>query len=117
MRAQVALSSLVGILDNGPEVLSRVNGSVIDGRSCKLVAGRHSVCFFPCMRYNYCHADQSCCTDPRRLPVSLTTLDELMGARVKVRVHAQLLRVTPFALTDAWSLVSNCPAHPPLQRL
>ena len=81
---QVALSNLVGILNNGDEVLARVNGSVLDGRSCKLVAGRHNVCFFPCMRYNYCHHDQSCCTDPRRLPVSLTTLDELLGARVKV---------------------------------
>ena len=82
---QVALSNLVGILHNGDEVLARVNGSVVDGRSCKRVAGAHTVCFFPCMRYNYCHADQSCCTDPRRLPVSLTTLDELLGARVKVR--------------------------------
>jgi hypothetical protein len=87
MCPQVALSNLVGILNNGGEVLARVNGSVIDGRSCKLVAGRHIVCFFPCMRYNYCHADQSCCTDPRRLPVSLTTLDELLGARVKVRAR------------------------------
>lgn len=82
---QVALSGLVGILNNGAEVLSRVNASVIDGRSCKLVAGRHNVCFFPCMRYNYCHHDQSCCTDPTRLPVSLTSLDELLGTRVRVR--------------------------------
>ena len=81
---QVALSNLVDIHNNAEEVLSRVNSSVIEGRSCKLVAGRHKVCFFPCMRYNYCHTDQSCCTDAKRLPVSLTTLDELMSARVKV---------------------------------
>ena len=81
---QVALSNLVDIHNNGEEVLSRVNSSVIEGRSCKLVAGRHRVCFFPCMCYNYCHTDQSCCTDAKRLPVSLTTLDELMSARVKV---------------------------------
>ena len=87
---QVALSNLVDIHNNGEEVLSRVNTSVIEGRSCKLVAGRHNVCFFPCMRYNYCHTDQSCCTDARRLPVSLTTLDELMSARVKVRLQCSL---------------------------
>ena len=87
---QVALSNLVDIHNNGDEVLSRVNTSVIEGRSCKLVAGRHNVCFFPCMRYNYCHTDQSCCTDARRLPVSLTTLDELMSARVKVRLQCSL---------------------------
>jgi hypothetical protein len=81
---QVALSNLVAINYDEPQVLSRVKESVIDGRSCKLVGGRHTVCFFPCMRYNYCHVDQSCCTDPNRLPVSLTTLDELMNARVKV---------------------------------
>ena len=88
---QVALSNLVGINNRGAEVLSRVNASVVEGRSCKLVAGRHNVCFFPCMRYNYCHTDQSCCTDAARLPVSLTTLDELMAARVKVHSVMQHL--------------------------
>ena len=85
---QVALSKLASIHNNAGEVLSRVNTSIVEGRSCKLVAGRHRVCFFPCMRFNYCHADQSCCTDARRLPVSLTTLNELMSARVKVSAPA-----------------------------
>ena len=89
---QVALSNLVSIHDNAEEVLSRVNTSIVEGRSCKLVAGRHRVCFFPCMRFNYCHADQSCCTDAGRLPVSLTTLDELMSARVKVSAPPVSLR-------------------------
>lgn len=80
----MALSNLVSINYDEQQVLQRVNESVVDGRSCKLVGGKHTVCFFPCMRYNYCHVDQSCCTDPNRLPVSLTTLDELMNTRVKV---------------------------------
>ncbi len=107
---QVALSNLVGINNKGEEVLSRVNASVIEGRSCKLVAGRHTVCFFPCMRYNYCHTDQSCCTDAKRLPVSLTTLDELMSARIKVPpvsqdACCQLWCFSPcFALLDEFML-------------
>ncbi len=47
--------------------------------------GGRTVCLFTCMRYNYCHVDQSCCTDPARLPVSLTSFDDLAAARVKVR--------------------------------
>lgn len=80
---QEALTDLLGFDGNPEEVLSRVNASVQDGRSCKLVGGR-SVCFFTCLRYNYCHVDQSCCTDPARLPLSLTSFDELSAARVKV---------------------------------
>ena len=87
---QVALSNLVSIHNNAEEVLSRVNASVVEGRSCKLVAGRHRVCFFPCMRFNYCHAGQSCCTDAGRLPISLTTLNELMSARVKASALLKL---------------------------
>ena len=98
---QVALSNLVDINNRAEEVLSRVNASVIEGRSCNLVAGRHNVCFFPCMRYNYCHTDQSCCTDAKRLPVSLTTLDELMSARVKVPFTCQM----PAAGCDASACV------------
>jgi hypothetical protein len=99
---QVALSNLVDIHNNGGEVLSRLNASVIEGRSCKLVAGRHTVCFLPCMRYNYCHTDQSCCTDAHRLPVSLTTLDELMSARVKVRLRALPLAAYPSLVHGLW---------------
>jgi hypothetical protein len=97
---QVALSGLVGVLNNGGEVLARVNASVQDGRSCKLVAGRHAVCFFPCMRYNYCHHDQSCCTHPDRLPVSLTSLDELLGTRVKVRRQSCSTKIKGFTVLD-----------------
>ncbi len=96
---QVALSNLVSIHNNAEEVLSRVNASIVEGRSCKLVAGRHRVCFFPCMRFNYCHADQSCCTDVGRLPVSLTTLEELMSARVKVSVPAHCPSIASLLLT------------------
>ena len=102
----MALSGLVGVLNNGAEVLSRVNASVVDGRSCKLVAGRHAVCFFPCMRYNYCHHDQSCCTHPARLPVALTSLDELLGTRVKVRGGAACTGPT-FTVLDQGSGASR----------
>lgn len=51
--------------------------------------GGRTVCLFSCMRYNYCHVDQSCCTDPARLPLSLTSFDDLAAARVKVSFQRQ----------------------------
>jgi len=82
---QIVLADIMGMRDNGAEVFTRMNDSIVNGASCKLVGGRHRVCLFTCLRYNYCHTDQSCCTDPMRLPISLTTYEDLMLARVKVR--------------------------------
>ncbi|KAK9916680.1 hypothetical protein WJX75_005703 [Coccomyxa subellipsoidea] len=81
---QVALGNLVGMRNDVEQLLAQVDHTVQHGSSWKLVSGRHSVRFLPCMRYNYCHVGQSCCTDPGRLPVSLTTAAELLSSRVKV---------------------------------
>ena len=63
--------------------------------------GGRTVCLFSCMRYNYCHVDQSCCTDPARLPLSLTSFDDLAAARVKV-----CLQHTPHPEPSAETLLS-----------
>ncbi|BDA41026.1 hypothetical protein COCOBI_01-6810 [Coccomyxa sp. Obi] len=81
---QVALANALGVMKDEGQVLRRVKATVQQGSSSKLVGGCHSVRFLPCMRYNYCHCAQSCCTDPTRLPFSLTTAHELSDARVKV---------------------------------
>ena len=86
---QVALGNLVGMRNDVEQVLAQVDHTVQRGSSWKLVCGRHRVRFLPCMRYNYCHVGQSCCTDPGRLPVSLTSAAELLSSRVKVCVEAE----------------------------
>ncbi|CAL8466513.1 g6049 [Coccomyxa elongata] len=80
---QEVLIDILGFNDKPEKVLAHVNASVQDGRTC-LQVGSSTVCLFTCMRYNYCHVDQSCCTDPARLPLSLTSFDDLSAARVKV---------------------------------
>lgn len=80
---QEVLIDILGFNDRPDRVLAHVNASVQDGRTCLQVGGR-TVCLFTCMRYNYCHVDQSCCTDPARLPLALTSFDDLSAARVKV---------------------------------
>lgn len=81
---QVALANALGMMNDEEQVLRRVKATVQHGSSSKLVGSRHNVRLLPCMRYNYCHCAQNCCTDPARLPFSLTTADELSDARVKV---------------------------------
>lgn len=84
----MALGNLIGLRYNDEQLFTHYKSAVRDRSSAKQVRGRHSVHsvrFLPCMRYNYCHAGQSCCTDPDRLPVSVTTEEELTDTHVKVR--------------------------------
>ena len=99
----MALANALGVLNDEGQVLQRVKATVQQGSSSKMVGGRHSVRFLPCMRYNYCHFAQSCCTDPGRLPFSLTTLQKLSDARVKVlcRSFVRNIPVQAVALISA----------------
>ena len=85
---QVALGRYLGVHGRERALLGHLEASVRRGRSCLQVptagGGNGTVCLLPCHRWNYCHDDQSCCTSPRRLPLALTTREQLQRAGVAV---------------------------------
>ena len=85
---QVALGNYLGVHGRERALLSHLEASVRHGRSYLQVqtagGGNATVCLLPCHRWNYCHDDQSCCTSPWRLPLALTTREQLQRAGVAV---------------------------------
>ncbi|KAK9814423.1 hypothetical protein WJX72_005744 [[Myrmecia] bisecta] len=80
---QIALGDYVELRNNERAVYATQTAAVREARACKQ-AGNSTVCFLTCLRYNYCHTDESCCTDAARLPISLQSFDELQRARPKM---------------------------------
>ena len=81
--AQLALASYLGVLNNERALLSHLDAAIGGGRSCLAVPiarGRGTVCLLPCLRWNYCHDDQSCCRSSARLPLALTSRGALEPA-------------------------------------
>ena len=76
------------MLNNERALLGHLAASMRHGRSCLQlpVTGGASgtVCLLPCLRWNYCHDDQSCCTSPLRLPLALTSRARLERAGTAV---------------------------------
>ncbi|KAK9822241.1 hypothetical protein WJX81_005013 [Elliptochloris bilobata] len=88
---QLALASYLGVLNNETALLRHLDAAISGGRSCLAVPVRGSggsstgtVCLLPCLRWNYCHDDQSCCTSPARLPLGLTSRAQLERAGTAV---------------------------------
>lgn len=96
--AQLALASYLGVLNNEAALLGHLDAAIGGGRSCLAVpvagGGAGAVCLLPCLRWNYCHDDQSCCTSPARLPLSLTSRGALERAGTAVLHQARLRRGT-----------------------
>ena len=91
--AQLALASYVGVLNNEAALLGHLDAAIGAGRSCLAVplagGGAGAVCLLPCLRWNYCHDDQSCCTSPGRLPLGLTSRGALERAGTAVLHQAR----------------------------
>jgi hypothetical protein len=84
---QIAISDTVNMREQPQTVMEALQNAVRYNQHCKHVLGKYDVCFFPCMKYNYCHLQQSCCTDPtdaRRLPFSMDSGADLAASGVKV---------------------------------
>lgn len=91
--AQLALASYLGVLNNEAALLGHLDAAIGGGRSCLAVplarGGAGAVCLLPCLRWNYCHDDQSCCTSPARLPLGLTSRGALERAGTAVLHQAR----------------------------
>ena len=91
--AQLALASYLGVLNNEAALLGHLDAAIGGGRSCLAVpvagGGAGAVCLLPCLRWNYCHDDQSCCTSPGRLPLGLTSTGALERAGTAVLHQAR----------------------------
>ena len=76
------------MLNREQALLGHLAASVRHGRSClqlPVAGGAYgTVCLLPCLRWNYCHDDQSCCTSPLRLPLALTSRARLERAGTAV---------------------------------
>ena len=95
LRRQVALGTYLGVHEREGALLGHLEAAVQRGRSCLAApaAGGSvgAVCLLPCHRWNYCHDDQSCCTSPGRLPLELTSREQLERAGVAV-LHQACVR-------------------------
>ena len=107
---QVALGTYLGVHNREGPLLAHLAASLQRGRSCMTVPagsrGNSTVCLLPCHRWNYCHDDQSCCTADYRLPMSLTTREQLERAGVAVLHQASY--VAMLSSDCAASRVPHC---------
>lgn len=85
---QVALGTYLGVHEREGALLRHLEAAVQRGRSCLAApaagGGAGALCLLPCHRWNYCHDDQSCCTSPARLPLDVTSREQLERAGVAV---------------------------------
>ncbi|KAK9818436.1 hypothetical protein WJX72_012549 [[Myrmecia] bisecta] len=80
---QIALAEYLQLRHAERAVYATHTAAVRDARACTR-AGNATLCFLTCLRYNYCHMDESCSTNSARLPISLETFDQLERARPKI---------------------------------